>query len=75
MALDKILDARPGQAQRGAHRQPAIAFDDDGNRFTMGAHQPVNGYGHVAIVTETDVYPEINGDEHFWVDKRSKTDS
>jgi len=53
VALDKGLDAPPGQAQGRAHGQAAVAFDDDGNRFATGAHQPVNGDGHAAIVTET----------------------
>ena len=53
MTLDEGLDARLRQAQWGAHRQPAVGFDEDCDRFATRAYQPVNGDGHAAIVTES----------------------
>jgi hypothetical protein len=52
VAVNEGLDARGGEAHWGAHGQAAVAFDDDGDRFAMGANEIINGDGHAGIVTE-----------------------
>jgi hypothetical protein len=46
MVLDEFLDAYSRHAQRGAHRQAAVALDDEGNRLAPGMYEMVNGDGH-----------------------------
>lgn len=52
VGIDKRADARFSHSQWSAHRQTAVAFDNERNSLPAGVYQPVDGNGHASIVTE-----------------------